>query len=216
MYGGCHMNARFFLYWLTPETVIFLIVYKCTIRISFPFLAIGKTIFITFTDGIVSILQLDSITHERIQTGWHLLTQTQSEWLIAGRIGRPWASTHFPRESFSPCHPCSRGWWDPGAMRKVQQEQSCSVSVPLKHTKKRMRNENFKWLLSGFTRRVLTQGMKYVSTVFQSGTEVSGVDLTHLPHTQRLWLPSLELRGRECDGKIPSLGVQKEEENVFI
>lgn len=87
---------------------------------------------------------------------------------------------------------------------------------PLKCTKKGTGNENFKWLLSDFTRRVLTQGMKYVSTVFQRGMEVSGVDLTHLPHTQRLWLPSLELRERECDGKIPSLGVQKEEENVLF
>lgn len=87
---------------------------------------------------------------------------------------------------------------------------------PLKRTKKGMGNKNFKWLLSDFTVRVLTQGMKYVSTVFQRGTEVSGVDITHLPHTQRLWLPSLELRGRECDGKIPSLGVQKEEEKKFF
>lgn len=95
---------------------------------------------------------------------------------------------------------------------------SCSErnTRPLKCTKKGTGNENFKWLLSDFTRRVLTQGMKYVSTVFQRGTEVSGVDLTHLPHTQRLWLPSLELRERECDGKIPSLGVQKEEENVLF
>lgn len=47
--------------------------------------------------------------------------------------------------------------------------------------------------------------------------EVSEVDLTtHLPHTQRLWLPSPELRGSECDGKIPSLDVHKEEENVLF
>lgn len=133
-----------FLYWLAPETVIFLTVYKCTIRISFPFLAV----VITFTDGIVLLLLLDSVTHECTQTGWHLLTQTQSEWLITGHIGRPWAGEHFPRGPFPPCHPCSHGWWDPGAMWKVQQEQSCWVSVPLKRTKKGTRNENFKWLLS--------------------------------------------------------------------
>lgn len=155
---------------------------------------------ITFTDGIVLILRLDSIAHECTQTGWHLLTQTQSEWLIAGHMDRPWACAHFSQGALSTLPsllPWVMGPWGnaEGSAGTILFSFSERNTRPLKRTKKRMGNKNFKWLLSDFTVRVLTQGMKYVSTVFQRGMEVSGVDITHLPHTQRLWLPSLELRG---------------------